>query len=158
MEILFNWIASAFSHSYFYGLFSVGVSLSLATTAFFIVYHIGLCLWCFVEDKKVGETGWFNKTTEIEHEINEWEYAGRFYKETRHESFAGVVWLGAVSVFLLGGILLGATIQAIAWQPIFFSVLFSGVGLLFLARGVRRLQKKLNKHILDKEAHKEQEE
>jgi len=178
VEILFNWMSSAFSVNYVYGFSSVGVTLSLIALLCYLLYWIGVGLWCFVEDKKaVDVVPECCRNVDLEQSecrcylperlqtSGDWVYldwCDKWYKldTVKYKLDVGIgfmlfcVPLGIV----VCSTILGIIIEALIWAPVVFSVIFSSVGLLFLARGVRRLQKKLNAHVADINAHVEDKE
>ena len=174
MEIL-NWLSGGFASGYITGMFYVGLLLALSVLVGYVLAWAGLLLWCFVEDFKVIDATPASMKAEQfpisggQHRLyssddpEDWiqEGCSKYYlKKDMTERFDCIIAGPFVICLLIAAlaVILGIIIEACLWAPMFFSILFSGAGLVFLARGVRRLQKKLTKHINTIDAHKVQSE
>lgn len=181
METIFNWMANAFYSNYVFGFGSVGITLSCIALVCYILYWAGLSVWAFIEDEKIKSLipqcfkvpDWeasdkrsFLRNEDIADDFikhRSCSYSSYYYYKKDTLAYkvdecrlVAASIFGAIGIIMVSG-LLGIIVEAFIWAPVFFSVLFSSIGLVFLARGIRRLQKKLTKHINDIDAHKREE-
>lgn len=180
METIFNWIAEGFAHSNTVGMLTTCVALCLASLIGYVSYLIGGSLWAFIEDlslkealcKEEKKVDYYKSYTQsMLHSCDDkelWEkhttpHGTHYYRKSRIKyvtyyvsKYKGPLLVGnLMAIAALVG--LGIVLDVFLWAPVVTSVVGGSVGLMFLARGVRRLQKKLNAHLADKDAHKEKE-
>lgn len=181
MSTIFSFIADCFAASNTGGMLVLALALCGLSVVGYLCFLAGSALWAFVEDKKWEEVVCsvekkpdylksYTKSRLYSTDIaDDWlEHTcvrGRYFY-----SKVDIVWqktltplhikklaiyTGVAAISLTA---IGLMLDIFSFAPVLTSIVLSGVGLLFLARGVRRLQKKLNLHLNDKEAHKSQEE
>lgn len=178
MENIFNWIAFGFQHSNAAGFFKIGLLLCVVCLCLFAVLWIGLFVWAFIEDKKVREVlPLFLYMNDAHNTYHRCPYSQMYtYKSPEHpikirslgnKSFYcnasyvvkcnGIPWYclyGLIGCFF-GGLAIGLLVDIVTCAPVISSIVITIVAAVLLARGVRRLQKKLKAHMEDLEAHKE---
>lgn len=184
MEILLTYLADGFASGPITGMYRVSGALSGLFACLYIMYWLGLYLWAFIEDTKVKKLcpewflhvetrnvgNWVYADEGTKHQKENWRLVARYNNRYNllYEDAPIIVsehlWGILVVTFLLVPVVLTISCLAIGvgvWLfgmfPIVITTLISGVGLVFIARAVRRLQKKVIKHINDIDAHKEGE-
>lgn len=178
MENIFNFIASGFASCNTVGFLKIGLVLAVVCALVFAMLQAWLCLWAFIDDKKVKDLLPFCLRLYADPEDPVWSSAyedKRWHKEGEYilkmtgksanfyikpealyyENATGFALLAGCLGSIFGMAALGIIIDIVTWAPIISSVVITIIAAVLLARGVRRLQKKLKAHMEDLEAHKE---